>query len=396
MKNIAVVLGMFETGLGVARSLGRNGIKVYGFDFKKDITFYSKYVKAKICPHPLNEEKKFIQYLISFGENEHKKPVLFITSDDFLISVSRNKNALDKYFLINLPDNILIESIADKYRQYQLIKAAGIDLPQTFALRKTEEITTIADKLHYPAIIKGLNVNSWRKNISGSIKGFEVLSETEFTTKANELLNKKTECLVQEIIHGPDTNHYKFCTYFSKEGKMILGFTLQKIRQNPIRFGVGSVVQSIQYEALYKIGEKLFKALNYKGVGSAEFKLDERDCKLKLIEINARYWQQNALPDVCGMNFPFVDYLEMIDQKPESTFIFTPDIKWVNIYMDFDSFLKYRKLKKLTLKQWIKSLKGKKIYSDFAWDDILPGFYEVGFGLKLYRLPKYLMKRLFN
>ena len=395
MKNIAIVLGMFETGLGVARSLGRKGIKVYGFDFKKDITFYSKYVKAKICPHPLNEEKQFIQYLTSFGKTEYQKPVLFITSDDFLISVSRNKNALDKYFLINLPENKLIESIANKYEQYQLATAAGIELPQTFALRKTEEITTIADKLHYPAIIKGLNVNSWRKNISGSIKGFEVLSETEFTAKANELLLKKTKCLTQEVIQGPDTNHYKFCTYFSKEGKLILGFTLQKIRQNPIRFGVGSVVQSIQYEALYKTGEKLFKSLNYKGVGSAEFKLDERDNKLKLIEINARYWQQNALPDVCGMNFPLTDYFEMTDQKPESTFIFTPDIKWVNIYMDFDSFLKYRKLKKLTLKQWIKSLKGKKIYSDFAWDDIKPFFYEWGFGLKIFRIPIFLYKRLF-
>jgi predicted ATP-grasp superfamily ATP-dependent carboligase len=144
---------------------------------------------------------------------------------------------------------------------------------------------------------------------------------------------------------------------------MILGFTLQKIRQNPIRFGVGSVVKSIQYDKLFEIGKKLFKSIYYKGVGSAEFKLDERDGKLKLIEINARYWQQNSLPDFCGMNFPLTDYLEMTDQKPESTFIFTPDIKWVNIYTDFDSFLKYRKLKKLTLKQWIKSLKGKKTKS---------------------------------
>lgn len=390
----AVVLGMFETGLGVARSLGRKGIKVYGFDFKKDIAFHSKYVKAKICPNPLNEEKQFIQYITSFGKTEHQKPVLFITSDDFLISVSRNKNILEDYFQINLPDNKLIESIADKYEQYKLAKAIGIDLPQTFVLRKTEEINAIANELSYPAIIKGLNVNSWRKNISSSVKGFEVISKSEFIAKSHELLKKKTECLVQEMIQGPDKNHYKFCTYYSKKGEMILGFTLQKIRQNPIRFGIGSVVESIHYDTLFKIGEKLFKALDYKGVGSAEFKLDAKDGKLKLIEINARYWQQNALPEICGMNFPLTDYLEMTNQKPESNFTFTPDIKWVNIYMDFDSFLKYRRRKELSFKQWIKSIMGKKIYSDFAWDDILPGFYEIGFGMKLFRIPKYLIKRM--
>lgn len=395
MKNVAVVLGMFETGLGVVRSLGRNGIKVYGFDFKKDIAFYSRYVKAKICPHPLNEEKQFIQQLIFFGKKQHQKPVLFITSDDFLISVSRNKKELEEYFLINLSENILIESVADKYEQYKLAKSAGIELPQTFALRKTKEINAVSNELHYPAIIKGLDVNFWRKNISGSIKGFEILTKSEFIVKANELLRKNTECLAQEIIQGPDTNHYKFCTYFSRKGEMLLGFTLQKIRQNPIRFGVGSVVQSIQYDKLFKTGEKLFKTINYKGVGSAEFKLDEKDGKLKLIEINARYWQQNALPDVCGMNFPLTDYLEMTDQNPESNFIFTPDIKWVNIYMDFDSFLKYRKRKELTLKQWIKSLKGNKIYSDLARDDIKPFSYEWRFGLKILRIPGFLYKRLF-
>jgi len=395
-NHIAIVLGMFETGLGVARSLGRKGVKVYGFDFKKDIAFYSKYVKAKTCPHPLNEEKQFIQYLISFAKTKHKKPVLFITSDDFLISVSRNKKTLEKYFLINLPENKLIESIADKYKQYELAKAAGIELPQTFALRKTEEINTIANELNYPAIIKGLNVNSWRKNISGSVKGFEVISKSEFIAKTDELLKKKTECLVQEIIKGPDTNHYKFCSYFSKKGEMLLGFTLQKIRQNPIHYGVGSVVKSIHYDTLFKTGEKLFKEINYKGVGSAEFKLDSKDGKLKLIEINARYWQQNILPDACGMNFPFTDYLEMTDQNPESNLNFKANIKWVNIYMDFDSFLKYRKLKELSFREWIKSLKGKKIYSDFARDDIIPGFYEIGFGLKLLRLPGYLIKRIFN
>ena len=50
--NLAVVLGMFETGLAVGRSLGRAGIKVLGLDSVRKIGFYSKYIEARICPDP--------------------------------------------------------------------------------------------------------------------------------------------------------------------------------------------------------------------------------------------------------------------------------------------------------------------------------------------------------
>ena len=83
-KYPAVVLGMFETGLAIGRSLGRNGIRVFGLDFKKDVGFYSKYIRAEICPNPLTDEKKFLDYLIKFSNKFEHKPVLFVTSDNFL------------------------------------------------------------------------------------------------------------------------------------------------------------------------------------------------------------------------------------------------------------------------------------------------------------------------
>ena len=71
--NSAVVLGMFETGLGIGRSLGRNGIKVWGLDHKKDIGFYSKYIRALSCPHPFKDEIKFIKFLTNFSKKHSSK-----------------------------------------------------------------------------------------------------------------------------------------------------------------------------------------------------------------------------------------------------------------------------------------------------------------------------------
>ena len=66
----------------------------------------------------------------------------------------------------------------------------------------------------------------------------------------------------------------------------------------------------------------------------------------------------------------------------------------MNIYSDFDSYLSYRKEKSLSFKEWLKSLKGKKVFSDWAKDDIIPGFYEIRFGKRLFNIPGYILNRL--
>jgi len=391
-KYPAVVLGMFETGLGVGRCLGRNGIQVFGLDFKKDVGFYSKYIKARICPNPLNDEQKFLDFLIRFVDKSEYKPVLFVTSDNFLNIISRNRNKLKKYFFINLPDNMVIESITDKYKQYQLALRGDIPFPATYFPKTLEEVHKIKDKIKYPAFLKAKEVTSWRIIMGGGVKGFILKNTDELVEKYSYIFGKGLEAIVQEVIPGFDTNHFKFCAYVSQNGDFLLQFTLRKIRQNPIHFGIGSVVESVYYPDLMEIGKKFFKNINYRGVGSAEFKLDEKDGKLKLIELNPRYWQQIVLTDKCGMNFPLIDYLESTQQNPQLIPDFKKNIKWVNLFLDFGSFLNYRRTGEVSFKQWITSLKGKKIFSVFAWDDMLPVCYDLC--KKLIEMPKNLLIKM--
>jgi len=392
--NPVVILGLFETGLAVGRSIGRSGIDVVGLDFKKDIGFYSRYIRARICPHPLEEEDQFIASLIALGKTQKEKPVLFVTSDDFLASVSRNREYLEEYFLMNLPDEYIVESVTNKFQQYSLAQRSGIPVPKTCFPEDLVSVARIRKDLTYPVFVKANDVNVWRRQISGTTKGFLIGDEYDLMELFKATLGKGLRMIIQEVIYGPDTNHFKFCCYMSKEKKVLLSFTLQKIRQQPTRFGVGSVVRSVRYPELSDLGQRFFLAIGYRGVGSAEFKLDKRDGNLKLIELNPRYWQQNALSEKCGMNFPFVDYLETTGQGPEPVAGFLTGINWVNIYMDFNSYLVYQRQKELTLSGWLRSFKATKVLSDFACDDILPGFYEIRFGKRLLRLPRYLLKRL--
>lgn len=392
-KNPAFVLGLFETGLGVIRSLGREGIKVYGFDYKKDIAYYSKYVFPIICPDARNNEEVFINFFISKAKNFNYKPILYITSDDFLTAIINNLDEISNYFLINSIDKYLYEKIKNKYLQFNLAKEINIPVPETVVIKNGNLSTGFVNKLKFPIFIKGLESNQWRNVYGGSKKGFLVNSDQQLIHYLNEIKKENIDVILQEFVQGQDTNHFKFNCYIDKKGDLRAAFCLQKKRQNPIHFGVGSLVESIKNQKLFEIGKRLFKSINYRGIGSAEFKFDDKNKKFKLIEINPRYWQQNSLATACGINFPLIQYLDLTDQLNENFFDYKVGIKWVNIYSDFDSFLSYRKEGMLKLSDWLKSLKGKKVFSDWAFDDIKPGFYEIRFGKRLLNILPYLIKK---
>jgi D-aspartate ligase len=391
--NIAVVFNMFETGLGIARSLGQKGIKVIGVDHKKDIASYSRYVKPLICPHPLKEKEKFLRWIdLNFKLYENKIPAL-IASDDFLIAFAENNKYLSGYFLFNMIAKEQLDKITDKYCQYELAKRTGIQLPRTAVLRNVEEIDRVDfSEFSFPVFLKGLDVNLWREHVSSTAKGFSIPTLDDLHQKASHIVGLNLPVIVQEIIQGPDSNHFKYNVYIGHDGEIKAEFTLRKIRQNPIRFGVGSVVESIQDDELIAEGRKLFQGINFTGIGSAEFKREDKNGLLKLIEINPRYWQQNYLSTVCGINFPYINYCDLKEISLHRVSDFKNGIKWVNRYMDFDSFLKYWQKGELSFSEWRKSLKGKKVYSDFKWNDPLPALYEIGFGKKIFNIPGFLIK----
>lgn len=385
-SNTAFIFGMFETGLGVGRSLGRNGIKIYGFDYKKDIGAYSKYIEFSLCPNPIKDELKFIDFVISIAKSLEYKPVLYITADDFLEVFCKSRSIFEEYFLMNIPETDTLKLAFNKNLLYEKCKYLGIECPITYK-----------DVLgcEYPLLIKAINVNEWRKSVSGSDKVIIANDSIELEMHCEKLQNLNIGYVLQEIVPGNDNKFFKYNTYIDNNGEMLAEFMLQKIRQNPIRFGVGSLVKSIYNEELRDIGRKVFKLIEYKGIGSVEFKYDDRDNKYKLIEINSRYWQQNILPTKCGINFPLIEYAYLTNlNNYKSSADYIKGIKWINMYMDFTSFLNYRKEGKMSLLDWIDEIKGEKVFSDFAGDDIIPGFYELFISGKINRLPKYFTKNM--
>ncbi len=389
----AIVLSLFDTGLGAIRSLGREGVPVIGMD--SDLSkpgFKSRYCKAMLCPDPVRQSRELLEFMLELGRTFEHPGILFPASDAFVLFVSRNRDKLCSYFRFNLPSETIMETIANKRLQYELARTVNTHCPDTWYPQTIEEVGSIKNMIDYPAFIKPYYSHLWRE-VFPTKKGIKVHSPQELLTAFEEILPTGLQVMVQSLIIGPNTNHYKVNVYMDSRGVPLAHFTLRKIRQFPVEFGIGSLVESIHDNELLECGLRFFREIGYRGIGSIEFKKDERDGRLKMIELNPRLWQQNYLATVCGINFPLVQYLDLTGQAPQPVSEFPDKVKWFDEFADFKSYWEYSRRKELSFFRWLLSMKGVKAHATFAVDDMGPFLSKNGYGMKYLRLPLYIFKR---
>jgi len=392
-RPLAFVLSLFDTGLGAIRSLGRLGIPVIGLDSDPRMPgFKSRYCIAKLCPDPVHQPEELVRFLLEEAKRLERPGILFPASDAFVLLVSRYRDDLAPCFRFALPPAHVLEAIVNKRRQYELAEQVGTPYPTTFYPETIDDVRRIKDQVDYPAFIKPYYGHLWRERFGGTHKGFKVHSPEELLARFEEILPTGLQVMVQSIILGPNTNHFKVNVYIGQSGEPLAVFTLRKIRQYPTEFGVGTVVESLRYPELVDLGLHFFRGIGYRGIGSIEFKKDDRDGRLKMIELNPRLWQQNIHATNCGINFPFIQYLDLTQQNPAPQTEFKEGVRWLDAMADFQSFWSYFRRGQLSPWAWIRSWIGARSFATFAWDDLMPFLKVNEYGLKYLRAPLYALR----
>ncbi|MEZ5084598.1 MAG: hypothetical protein R2750_14330 [Bacteroidales bacterium] len=187
-------------------------------------------------------------------------------------------------------------------------------------------------------------------------------------------INKKVNIkntLTQEVIPFDSSNKTISFTAFCDEGE-IKAYWIGEKSGHPVRFGTATYCKSIQRDELMELSKPLLKRLNYTGVCEVEFLLDPRDRKYKLIEINARTWLWVGLARACGVDYAQIiyNYLNNIPINYPSKYII--GLKWINYLTDTFVSIQMLFKKEISITEYIKSLKGKKIRAVFSVSDSIP------------------------
>ena len=134
---------------------------------------------------------------------------------------------------------------------------------------------------------------------------------------------------VQEWVEGGEENLLVFGSYCGADHEVAGYFTARKSLQYPPLAGTGIVVEALPLPQLEEPSRALLRALAFRGISEIEYKLDDRDGALYLIEVNPRHWDQHGLGTAVGVNLSELLYRDMTGQPMRAMRQSTDRVRWI-------------------------------------------------------------------
>jgi len=318
---MSVLVDRADSGvaLTIVRSLGRRGVDVTAAASKKHaLTFYSKYCKRKLqYPSPKREKELFIKKILEFVKNNNYE-VLFTLGGIEMELISQYRHEFSSYVKIPLVNHETLMKARDKGQVLKIAMENDIPCPETHFPEKVSDVEEIKNKLNYPVVIK--------PRFGRGAKGVTyVTSPKELVTRFRQIVATHGSSIIQEYI--PHGGAYGFEALFNEDSKLRAFFVHKRIREYPVTGGPSTLRESVYYPEAVKYGTKLLETLNWYGVAMVEFRKDPRDGKLKLMEINPRFWGSLALSVAAGVDFPYLLYKMAVDGDIKPVFDYKTGVK---------------------------------------------------------------------
>lgn len=371
LKINPIVLQGTELGLGVVRSLGMTNIKsILIYSSKHEIARVSKYVsRVYKCP-PWSNIEEVKDFLIK--KRDDLQPGILIPTTDLQIeALARYKKELMKYYIVPVPDFKIAKLFFDKKETCEIAKKAGIDYPITFYPNSMEEALKNVKDMQFPLMIKPREHDRFYDVFHKKL--FIVGDILELEKKLALCFEHNFRIMVTEIIPGLDNQLYEYNFYVDKSGEIIAGLCDVKLRQIPPNYGVARVLKTVVNLEVERIAKKFLNYIpGFFGPGQLEFKLDPRDKKYKLIEMNGRITLQNELYTKAGINFAHLYYQEWVNNKSIKVDKFLKDFYWVHLFNDIVLSIFQHNEEKYSIKDYIKPYLRKHMYGIESFSDPKP------------------------
>lgn len=371
----AVVLGSDFKALGVVRSLGRRGIPSIVIDTQPRSAWFSRFVVRRLRWHGSMDDPAFLQYLLSKGKEYHlERWLLFPMQDEVVEFVARHLQPLSVLYQPVTQSWDVVQWACDKRQTYRMAEQLAIPYPKTWYPADEEDLRIAG--ITFPAIIKpAVSVHlqyATRLKALPAQNYQELLDQYRLATT----IISPDEVMVQEVIPGDGRTQYSVATY-CKDGDVILEMTARRTRQYPIDYGLGSsFVEAMEVPTIPELARKLLNFMRVTGMVEVEFKHDLRDGEYKLLDINLRPWGWHTLCIACGLDFPIIQYNDVLGQAPP-TIVPRYGYHWVRLLTDIPAGLQELHANINTPIAYLRSLTGKTIFSVFDWHDPVPALGDI-------------------
>jgi predicted ATP-grasp superfamily ATP-dependent carboligase len=369
----ALVIGADYRALGVVRSLGRRGIRVQVLRHGDDrLATASRYCERTLkLPHG---DDAALAFLLELADSGLADWTLFASADETAALVGRNHAALAARYRLTTPPWETVQFAHDKRLTYRFAEETGVaEPPRTWYPRDAAEVAALDCPFPValkPAVKEGLNRLT-------AAKAWRVESRDELVARYADActLVSPDVLMVQEIVDGGGESQLSYAALCA-DGVPLASVVARRTRQYPMDFGRASThVETVEDPEVERHAVALLARLRFDGVVEVEFKRDPRDGRLKLLDVNPRVWGWHTLCGRAGVDFPYLMWRHANGEAvPETTAL--AGVRWVRMSTDLPTVLKEIRRGRLSIREYLRSLRPPRESAIFAWDDPLPGLLE--------------------
>lgn len=357
--------------LGIARSAGRLGVRVHRLCKERWApAALSRYFSS--CP-PLPggaTAMEILEALRAFNRR-HGRALLVPIDDVSAMFLDEHASELEDDFLFPAQPSGLPRALASKREMHRLCMEHDIPTPMAAFPESEADVSEHADRATFPVVAKRIDAS---QPSSPQARSVVIANDRQELIDAYRLMEspQAPNVMLQEYIPGTLQMTWMFNGYFDRQSDCKIGFTGQKLRLSPPYTGATTLGVCLPNPTVEDTTKRMMKAVGYRGILDIGYRLDQRDGRYKLLDVNPRIGGTFRLfVGADGMDVLRAQYLDLTGQDvPPSA----PQEgrRWVVEPLDLASSLAYRRHGDLTLGEWVRSFRDVHEAAWFAADDPLP------------------------
>ncbi|UEP26281.1 carboxylate--amine ligase [Burkholderia ambifaria] len=332
-KVAVVVVGCSLNGLGVVRSLARERVPIVAVDCKRiGPALWSRHVRGHLIRSFVG--RKFVDDMARLGAMFERPPVLLLTDEDAVHSVSENREELAKWFCFCLPEDRNVKLMSNKSSFHEFAWQHGFPVPRSVILQTQADLGLLAE-LRFPCVLKP---DDKRYVLTGKKdRAVRVQTLSEAREHAVVMLSSPGGIVAQEWIEGPGSNIHFTLFYRGAGGEVVSVFTGRKILSDPPDIGNTAICVAADEarDVLEPMTLDFAERAGMVGMGSMEYKWDDNYKEFVMIEptVGRTDWQEE-IATLCGVNIPAAAYRYELGFPPLPAQMNQASVAWRATFLD--------------------------------------------------------------
>jgi D-aspartate ligase len=361
-------------GVGIARSLGRVGVPVYGvYEGRFTPASQSRYVRGRFVWD--NEDVSVDEFLSGMAAIAKRigRPTVLIPVDDYgAILVAEHATSIPESFLFPRQPRGLPRVLANKEGLYRTCKELGEPSPEAVVPTTRSDVDEFLARTVFPVVVKV--TEGWSMPRETGVRSTTIVDTPEGLLDIYARVSDRhhTRLVFQEYIprdHGEDWFFHGYC---DERSDCLVAFTGVKLRSYPAYAGPTTLGRWVENEKLRQQAVHLLKTLGYRGIVDLDYRLDRRDGLYKLTDFNPRIGAQFRLfVDDAEIDVVRALHLDVTGREVPATRP-VEGRRFMAEHHDVLAGWAYHRDGGLTFRAWLRSIRGVEELAWFAADDLRP------------------------